>query len=89
MRSLDPAIFHDPDETSAADERRVALAYLSEAFAEARLDGVDGDCLAQAALFAAFAELVETYGEEAVASFTERLPTRVRSGEFTIPGVRQ
>ena len=34
-------------------------------------DGVDGDCLAQASLFAAFAELVSTYGEDAVAKFVE------------------
>jgi len=28
-------------------------------------------------------ELVATYGEEAVASFAETLPVRLRSGEFT------
>ena len=49
------------------DQKRAALNYLNEAWAEARHDGVDGDCLAQASLFAAFAELVSTYGEDAVA----------------------
>ncbi len=45
------------------EQKRAALGYLNEAWAEARHDGVDGDCLAQASLFAAFAELVGTYGE--------------------------
>jgi hypothetical protein len=71
------------------DDRRVALDYLLQAWEEAILDGIDGDCVANAALFAAFRELVSVYGEEPVARFAERLPHRVRSGEFTSPGVRQ
>jgi hypothetical protein len=71
------------------DARRAALDYLLQGWEEAILDGIDGDCLANAALFAAFKELVATYGEEPVARFAERLPERVRDGEFTIPGVRQ
>ena len=39
------------------EQKQAALSYLNEAWAEARHDGVDGDCLAQASLFAAFAEL--------------------------------
>jgi hypothetical protein len=35
-------------------------------------------------LFAALAELVGTYGEDAVAKFVEGLPGRVRNGEFSI-----
>ncbi|MFT0891156.1 hypothetical protein [Pseudochelatococcus sp. G4_1912] len=65
------------------DEKRAALYYLKEAFAEAHLDGLDGDCIAHAALFAAFHELVTTYGEDAVADFAERLPDRVRAGCFS------
>ena len=71
------------------EQRRAALTYLSEAWAEARIDGIDGDCLAQASLFAALAELVGTYGEDAVGTFVEGLPTRVRNGEFSIAAVRQ
>lgn len=37
-----------------AEEKRMALGYLAEAFAEAQLDGLDADCMAQAAIFAAF-----------------------------------
>src|SRR5271167_1239976 len=71
------------------EQKQAALSYLSEAWAEARHDGVDGDCLAQASLFAAFAELVKTYGEDAVATFVEGLPVRVRNGEFSTALARQ
>jgi hypothetical protein len=71
------------------EQKRAALGYLNEAWAEARHDGVDGDCLAQASLFAAMAELVMTYGEEAVEKFVEGLPIRVRNGEFSIGRARQ
>jgi hypothetical protein len=71
------------------DQKRAALNYLNEAWAEARHDGVDGDCLAQASLFAAFAELVSTYGEDAVAKFVEGLAGRIRSGEFSMVEFRQ
>ena len=47
----------------ATAEKRAALTYVVEAFVEAQLDGLDGDCMAHAALFAAFQELVATYGE--------------------------
>jgi len=66
------------------EQKRAALSYLNEAWAEARLDGIDGDCLAQACLFAALAEFVSTYGEEAAATFAERLGPRIRNGEFSI-----
>jgi hypothetical protein len=71
------------------EQKRAALNYLNEAWAEARHDGVDGDCLAQASLFAALAELVRTYGEDAVAKFVEGLPLRVRNCEFSIALARQ
>ena len=73
---------HEP--VSDHEQKRVALGYLQEAWAEARLDGVDGDCLAQACLFTALAEFVTTYGEEAAATFAEGLPDRIRNGEFSI-----
>jgi hypothetical protein len=71
----------------AHEQKRVALAHLHEAWAQALLEGIDGDCLAQACLFAALAELVTTYGEEAAAHFAEGLGTRIRKGEFTISGI--
>ncbi|HZD62808.1 MAG TPA: hypothetical protein VE200_08445, partial [Xanthobacteraceae bacterium] len=39
---------HAPDH----EQKRAALGYLNEAWLEARIDGIDGDCLAQACLFA-------------------------------------
>jgi hypothetical protein len=77
--------------TAAADndQKRVALGYLHEAWAEARLDGIDGDCLAQACLFAALAEFVSTYGEDAAATFAEGLSERIRNGEFSLVLPRQ
>ncbi len=74
---------------SEQEEKRAALTYLNEAWAEARLDGVDGDCMAQACLFAAFAELVATYGEEAAARYAEGLSKRITNGEFTLDWTRQ
>lgn len=67
----------------------VALSYVSEAWAEARLDGVDDDCMAMSCLFAAFAELVSTYGEEAAAKYADSLSRRIRNGEFTVDRVPQ
>jgi hypothetical protein len=77
------------DPASDREQKRVALGYLQEAWAEARLDGIDGDCLAQACLFAALAEFVTTSGEEAAATFAEGLGTRIRNGEFSLDQLRQ
>jgi hypothetical protein len=79
MTQLTPIFLDD----SGADQQRAALAYVTEAFAEAILAGIESDSFAYAALSAALRELVATYGEEAVAAFAERLPQRLRSGEFS------
>jgi hypothetical protein len=71
------------------EQKQVALSYVHEAWAEARMDGVDGDCMAQACLFAAFAELVSTYGEDAAAKFADGLAARIRNGEFSLDLARQ
>ena len=71
------------------EQKRVALSYVHEAWAEARIDGVDGDCMAQACLFAALAELVTTYGEDATANYADGLAGRIRNGEFSVDLARQ
>lgn len=71
------------------EQKQAALSYLHEAWAEARHDGVDGDCLAQASLFTAFLEFVSTYGEDATAHFASGLSDRIRNGEFTLERPRQ
>lgn len=81
--------YHDRDPEHDHEQKQAALSYLNEAWAEALHEGIDGDCLAQASLFTAFAELVGTYGEDAVAKFVEGLAGRVRNGEFSIALARQ
>jgi hypothetical protein len=78
-----------PGAAADHEQKRAALGYLHEAWAEARIDGIDGDCLAQACLFAAMAEFVTTYGEEAAARFAEGLAGRIRNGEFSLALPRQ
>jgi hypothetical protein len=77
------------DPVADQEQKRVALGYLQEAWAEARLDGIDGDCLAQASLFMTLAELVGTYGEEAAAEYANGLAARIRNGEFSLDRPRQ
>ena len=45
--------------------------------------------MGQACLFAAFAELVATYGEEAAARYADTLSARVRRGDFSVQLVQQ
>ena len=76
-------------ETNPIEEKQLALRYLLDAWEEAAYEGIDRDCLATAAIFAAMSELITTYGEEPVAVMCERLPERVRSGEFTLARTQQ
>jgi hypothetical protein len=71
------------------EQKRLALGFLQDAWVEAHHEGIDGDCLAQTALFLALAELISTYGEEATARYTEKLAPRVRNGEFSVELARQ
>jgi hypothetical protein len=78
MTETELSLFED-----SALAKRMALSYVSEAFAEAELDGIDSDAMVQAALFAAFRHLVEIYGEEPAAVYAEGLSARIRSGGFS------
>jgi hypothetical protein len=71
------------------EQKRLALGYLHGAWTDASHDGIDGDCLAQTALFLALSELITTYGEEATARYAENLNTRIRNGEFSVKLSRQ
>jgi predicted YcjX-like family ATPase len=71
------------------EQKQAALRYLLEAWEEAVYDGIDPDALASAAIFAALSDMIESYGEEPVAVMCERLPERVRNGEFTVIKSRQ
>ena len=78
-----------PEAAADHEQKRLALGYLQEAWAEAHHDGIEGDCLAQTALFLALAELISTYGEEATAHYAENLAPRIRNGEFSVELARQ
>jgi len=71
------------------EQKKLALGYLHDAWLEATHYGIDGDCLAQTALFLALAELTTTYGEEAAARYAENLGARIRNGEFSVQISRQ
>jgi predicted YcjX-like family ATPase len=85
LTDISPADDILPDQ----EQKKAALGYVQEAWAEARLDGIDDDCMAQTCLFAALMEFVSTYGEDAAATFAERLPARIREGEFSLELPRQ
>jgi predicted YcjX-like family ATPase len=73
----------------ATEAKHLALRYIMDAWEEAIYDGIDPDCIATAAIFAALSDMIATYGEEPVAVMCERLPERIRSGEFTVSKTRQ
>ena len=76
---------HATSATAANEEpKHVALRYLLEAWDEAVQDGIDSDCLATAAIFAALSDMIQSYGEEPVAKMAEGLAERIRIGEFTV-----
>ncbi|NVK34767.1 MAG: hypothetical protein HWE23_09825 [Rhodobacteraceae bacterium] len=71
------------------DVRRAALTFISDAWAEAIANGVDADAVAHAAMFTALADLVATYGEDAVAKLAEGLPDRIQRGDYTVNRILQ
>jgi hypothetical protein len=74
----------DIADAEIAEQKRAALAYLTEAWDEAVAEGIEPDIMAHAALFASLSDLIDTYGEEAVAELAVSLPDRIRRGEFTL-----
>jgi hypothetical protein len=79
----------EPQSRSSSDlglaaQKRRALDHLSEAWHEAMAEGVAPEVFAHAALFTAFADLVATYGEEAVAELARTLPRRIEALEFSL-----
>ena len=89
MHTVKPLLPNRDPAAPESEQKQAALSYLYEAWGEARLDGIDDDCMAMSCLFAAFAELVATYGEEAAATYADSLSKRIRNGEFTVEIIRQ
>ena len=72
-----------------SEAKHLALRYILDAWEEAVYEGLDPDCIATAAIFAALSDMVATYGEEPVAVMLEKFPARIRAGEFSVGQTKQ
>lgn len=61
-----------------------ALELVLNAWDQALSEGVDAEVIASVAIYAAMADMIDRFGEEAVADFCATLPERIRNGEFTL-----
>lgn len=77
------------DEEAIDAQKFVAAEIVSRAWAQAEEKGLEPEILSSAALFSAVTTLVEIYGEQAVAALTDGLADRIKSGEFSLGGLRQ
>ena len=73
-----------PQSSESTARKRAALKYILDAWEDALCDGIEPEMLANAALFAALADLIDVYGEDAVATMTNGLSRRIHHGEFTL-----
>lgn len=89
VKMIKSEFVENADFSEDSQMKQAALGYILEAWQEAVHDGLEPEMLANAALFAAFSDLVSTYGEEAVAGMTEGLSKRIHHGEFTLYRVTQ
>ena len=72
------------DEHVIQEKKRAALDLMMDAWFSGLEDGIDGEILAHAALFLAMSDMIDTYGENAVAELASRLPQRIHNGEFSV-----
>lgn len=61
-----------------------ALQLILDAWDTALGEGADAEVIASVAIYAALADMVDRYGQDAVADFCATLPERTRRGEFTL-----
>jgi hypothetical protein len=80
LRSARPT----PQTSQSEAQKQAALRYILDAWEEALHDGIEPETLANAALFAALADLIGAYGEDAVAKMANSLSRRIHHGEFTL-----
>ncbi|MBC8019648.1 MAG: hypothetical protein H7X78_00375 [Methyloceanibacter sp.] len=80
MRSVRQA----PRSSENEAQKQAALRYILDAWEDALHDGIEPEMLANAALFAALTDLIDVYGEDAVAKMTGGLSRRIHHGEFTL-----
>jgi hypothetical protein len=79
-----PSVRRTPPSSQSEAQKQAALRYILDAWEEALHDGIEPEMLANAALFAALADLIGVYGEDAVAKMTSGLSRRIHHGEFTL-----
>lgn len=77
-----------PNEVDDSAQKRRALELVLDAWDRAIGDGCEPEVIASVAIYAALADMVDRYGEEAVAEFCATLPGRARGGEFTLSSPR-
>lgn len=70
--------------TEDADKKGRALQLILDAWDTALQEGAEAEVIASVAIYAALADMVDRYGEDAVAEFCATLPERTRRGEFTL-----
>ena len=70
--------------TDDPDKKGRALQLVLDAWDKALAEGAEPEIVASVAIYAALADMVDRYGEEAVAEFCASLPERARKGEFTL-----
>ena len=85
MRSARPTSRSSENEA----QKQAALRFILDAWEEALHDGIGPEMLANAALFAALADLIGVYGEDAVAKMSSGLSRRIHHGEFTLKRTSQ
>lgn len=73
-----------PESLSPEAQKALALDLILDAWDQALSKGVEPEMLASVAIYAALADMVDSYGPEPVAEMCEELPERVRAGEFTL-----
>ncbi len=66
------------------EQRSVALDMILGAWDQALHKGCAPETIANSAIFAAFADLIDVYGEDIVAEMATRLPARITRGEFSM-----
>lgn len=76
-------------EPTPDEQKRIALSYITDAWIEAVLDGIDPDNFARATLEAAVKELVAQWGEGDAAKYVSQLVPRIESFEYSDRGTCQ
>jgi hypothetical protein len=71
-------------ELETDDQKALALDLILDAWDKALAQGVEPEVLASVGIYASFVDMVDRFGEEAVADFAATLPDRLRAGEFSV-----